>query len=456
MSTKKEVAEKQIGNATRREWLVRAVKASLGYPFFAMGLGMFSCDGRKNKQAPAAAPPNPGYYGSNDQLMDEIERAAFDFFWTEASPNTGQIKDRALATGNDTRKIMSSIASTGFGFTALCIGDKRGYANAAQIKSRVITTLDFLANKMPHEHGFFYHFVDPETGARWAKGVEVSNIDTALLLCGIIFARQYYNDPQITALANTIYRRMDWPWFLNGGMAFSMGWHPENGFLEARWDHYCELMMIYLLAIGSPTRPVSPETWKAWSRPPISYAGFNYIYGDSPLFVHQFSHAWFDFRNKRDAFADYFRNSIDATKAHKQFCLSLKSQFSDYSENLWGITASDYAKGYTAWGGPPAKGPIDGSVVPCATAGSLPFVFSDCIAVLRNIRSTYGSLAWKRYGFVDAFNPLTNWYDPEVIGIDQGISILMAENQRSGLVWKVFNTAPEVQNAMSAVGFHSS
>ena len=455
MSTKKELAEKQIENTTRREWLVRAVKASLAYPLLGMGLGMLAFDGCKNK-GPAAAPPNPGYSGIDDQLMDEIERAAFDFFWTEASPNTGQIKDRALATGSDMRKTMSSIASTGFGLTALCIGDKRGYGNAAQIKSRVITTLDFLANKMPHEHGFFYHFVDPESGARWTNDIEVSNIDTALLLCGIIFARQYYNDPQITALANKIYQRMDWPWFLNGGKAFAMGWHAEKGFIEARWDHYCELMMIYLLAIGSPTHPVSPETWKAWSRPAISYAGFNYIYGDSPLFVHQFSHAWFDFRNKRDAFADYFQNSIDATKAHKQFCLSLKSQFSDYSENLWGITASDYAKGYTAWGGPPAKGPIDGTVVPCATAGSLPFVFSDCIAVLRNIRSTFGSLAWKRYGFVDAFNPLTNWYDPEVIGIDQGISILMAENQRSGLVWKVFNTAPEVRSAMSAVGFHSS
>src|SRR5215831_8925337 len=451
MSTEKELAEK-IGNTTRREWLLRAVKASLAYPLLGMGFGMFSCAGRGN----TTAPPSPGYSGSDDELMDEIQRAAFDFFWTEASPNTGQVKDRALAAGNDTRKIMSSIASTGFGLTALCVGDKRGYGNAAQIKSRVITTLDFLANKMPHEHGFFYHFVDPETGARWTKRIEVSNIDTALLLCGVIFARQYYNDPHVTALANTIYDRVDWPWFLNGGTAFAMGWHPESGFIKARWDHYCELMMIYLLAIGSPTRPVSPETWKAWSRPPIAYAGFNYIYGDSPLFVHQFSHAWFDFRNKHDAFADYFQNSINATKAHKQFCLSLKSQFPDYSEHLWGITASDYAKGYTAWGGPPAKGPIDGTVVPCAAAGSLPFVFSDCIAVLRNIRSTYGSLAWKRYGFVDAFNPLTNWYDPEVIGIDQGISILMAENQRSGLVWKVFNTAPEVRSAMSAVGFHSS
>jgi len=435
---------------TRRQWLAGALKAALAYPVFNMGLATPSCGGRKNQ----TQPPPPPYTGSDDQLMDEIQRAAFDFFWTEASPTTGQIKDRALATGNDTRK-MSSIASTGFGLTALCIGDKRGYGNSSQIKARVISTLDYLANTMPNEHGFFYHFVNMDTGQRWDPNVEVSTIDTSILLCGALFAREYYKDQQITGLANTIYQRVDWPWFLNGGDTLSMGWKPESGFLSSRWDHYCELMMIYLLGMGSPTHPLPASTWKAWSRPPISYAGFNYIFGDSPLFVHQFSHAWFDFRNKRDDYANYFDSSVNATKAHKAFCLSLRSQFSDYSENLWGITASDSAHGYTAWGGPPPAGPIDGTVVPCAAAGSLPFVFTDCIAVLRNIRSAYGAQAWQRYGFVDALNPLTGWYNPDVIGIDQGVSMLMAENQRTGLVWQIFNGAPEVQQAMSAAGFHS-
>ncbi len=444
--------EEKIKASTRREWLTTAAKAAAAYPMFHMSLATLSCGGGGGKNVTPVAPPNPGYTGTDDQLMDEIERAAFDFFWTEASAATGQIRDRALATGNDTRR-MSSIASTGFGLTALCIGDKRGYGDSAQIKARVITTLDFLANKMPQEHGFFYHFVDIETGARWAGGVEVSNIDTSILLCGVLFARQYYNDAQITALANAIYQRMDWPWFLNGGVTLSMGWKPESGFLPQRWDHYCELMMIYLLGMGSPTHPLAPETWKAWSRPMMQYQGLNYIYGDSPLFVHQFSHAWFDFRNKKDDFTNYFQNSIDATKAHKLFCVGLKSQFADYGDNLWGITASDYVNGYTAWGGPPAKGPIDGTVVPCATAGALPFLYTDAIAVLRNIRSAYGTLAWKRYGFVDAFNPLTNWYDQDVIGIDLGVSMLMAENQRSGMVWSTFNAAPEVQQGISAAGF---
>ncbi len=449
-------AEAQSGvphKPTRREWLAGVAKTAISYPIFNMGLGMISCAGSSNtRSAPPAQSTSLGYSGSDDQLLDDIERASFDFFWTEASPVTGQVRDRARAVGDDTRK-MSSVASTGFGLTALCIGDKRGYGNSAAIKTRVLTTLDFLANDMPHEHGFFYHFVNLDNGERWSPDVEVSSIDSSILLCGVLFAREYYRDPKITSLANTIYQRMDWPWFLNGGKTVSMGWKPESGFLSARWDHYCELMMIYLLGIGSPTHPLPADSWNAWSRPPISYAGYNYIYGDSPLFVHQFSHAWFDFRNRRDAYANYFDNSVNATKAHKQFCLSLRPKFPDYSENLWGITSSDSERGYTAWGGPPAKGPIDGTVVPCATAGSLPFVFPDCITVLRNIRATYGSLVWKRYGFVDAFNPLTNWYNADVIGIDQGISMLMTENQRAGFVWQVFNAAPEVQHAMAAVGF---
>jgi hypothetical protein len=240
---------------------------------------------------------------------------------------------------------------------------------------------------------------------------------------------------------------------LNGGPTFSMGWKPESGFLNARWEHYCELMMIYLLGIGSTTNPVSPDTWRAFARPTISYAGLTYISGNDPIFTHQYSHAWYDFRGKRDAFANYFDNSVSATKAHKLFCLSLRSRFGDYADDLWGISASDYAQGYTAWGGPPPEGPIDGTVVPCATGGSLVFLFDDCMRVLRNIRGAYGPKAWGKYGFVDAFNPLTGWYDSDVLGIDLGITMLMAENHRTGLIWETFMKNPEAQSAMSKVGF---
>jgi hypothetical protein len=404
---------------------------------------------KKRFDEPAGNP----YRGTDDQLLDEIEQAAFDFFWNEASSRTGQVRDRALLNGNDRRRV-ASIAATGFGLAGLCIAESRGYGKAAEIRERVRQTVRFLKRQLPNEHGFFYHFVDMETGERvW--NCELSSIDSSLLLCGVLTARQHFNDAEIQELATAIYERVDWPWMLNGGKTFSMGWNPGSGFLRARWEHYCELMMIYLLALGSPTHSVASETWKAWMRPRVKFEEFDYISGHDPLFTHQYSHAWFDFRHKRDAYADYFTNSVTATKAHKRFCLSLRNEFPDYSEHLWGITASDSAAGYQAWGGPPRIGGLDGSIVACAAGGSLPFLQEDCMRVLRTIRERYPK-AWGRYGFVDAFNPLTGWYDPDVIGIDVGITMLMAENARSGFVWKTFMKNKEMQRAMEKAGFKAA
>lgn len=403
----------------------------------------------KTVQTPGGAP----YQGSDEQLLEEIQRASFQFFWNETNPETGQVKDRALLNGNDTRT-MASIAAAGFGLTALCIGDARGYGKTAEIVERVKNTLQFLDKGMPNVHGFYYHFVDMNTGERWAKN-ELSSIDTSLLLCGVLTARQHFQDAEIQDLATKIYNRVDWPWMLNGGTTFSMGWHPESGFLKARWEHYCELMMIYLLGIGSPTHPVPPDTWQAWTRPKITYQGLTYISGNDPIFTHQYSHAWYDFRKKRDAYTNYFENSVTATKAHKLFCLSLKEQFPDYAGDLWGISASDYVHGYTAWGGPPPQGPLDGSIVPCATGGSLAFLFEDCIRVLRHIRGVYAPKAWGKYSYVDAFNPLSRWYDSDVLGIDLGITMLMAENHCTGFVWDTFMKNKEAQSAMEKAGFHA-
>ena len=434
------------GRTTRREMMRRCGIGLLGFPLLALW--------NRGKNNPFIS-SNFGapYQGTDDHFLDEIQRAAFDFFWNEASPSTGQVEDRALANGNDLR-LMSSIAATGFGLTGLCIAHQRGNGKSAHIVERVRKTLRFILNQMPHQHGFFYHFVNINTGKRWEK-CELSSIDSSLLFCGVLTARQYFGDQEIKDLATKIYERADWPWMLNGGSTFSMGWKPESGFLNARWDHYCELMMIYLLAIGSSTHPVPADTWQAWSRPKISYQGISYISGNDPLFTHQYSHAWFDFQAKHDAYANYFDNSVKATKAHKLFCLSLHDRFPDYSDDLWGITASDYVHGYTAWGGPPPQGPIDGTVVPCATGGSLPFLFDDCMRVLRTIRSRYGNKTWQRYGFIGAFNPLTNWYDPDVLGIDLGITMLMAENHRTGFVWQTFMKNPEAKAAMQKAGFQS-
>jgi len=405
-------------------------------------------------------PPGDGYPGTDDQLMEEIEKAAFLFFWEQADPNTGQVKDRALAAGvNDTHTV-SSIAATGFGLTALCIGDKRAYQPHATVVSRVQNTLNFLLNSTQPmgKNGFFYHFVDMTAGTR-AFNSEVSSIDTAILLCGVLMCREYFStDAQIPSLATQIYTNVNFNWMLNGGSTLSMGWTPESGFLATRWDHYSELMMLYLLGMAAPNPAfaIPASSWSAWARPMINYQGLSYISGSDPLFVHQYSHAWFDFRNKKDAFTNYFQNSITATLAHRLFCISLSIQFSDYSADLWGITASDSKSGYVAWGGPTVQGgtigPVDGSIVPCATAGSLPFDFTDTIHVLRWIRGHYPQ-AWLRYGYVDAFNPLTGWYDTDVLGIDLGISMLMAENQRTQFVWNTFMQNAEAQSALQLAGF---
>jgi hypothetical protein len=399
------------------------------------------------------SPPSTRLLNELDlNFLEEMQHAGCLYFIEQADPSTGQVLDRAMnknTTGKLDSRFVASIAATGFGLTALCIADSRNYVPTDRLKKQVVTTLQFHLDKMPNEHGFFYHFNDIKTGQPLINS-EVSSIDTAILLCGVLTCRAYFRDPKITDLATKLYNRVDWPWMLNGGKTFSMGWRPSSGFIATRWDHYCELMMLYLLAIGSSTHPISPESWSAFTRPPLKFGNFNYISGADPLFVHQFSHAWFDFARKRDAYADYFANSIVATRAHKAFCLSLNR---GYSDDYWGVSASDWEHGYTAWGGPPLMGPVDGSVVPSASAGSLPFLPRDCVRVLRSLKETYGIDAWGRYGFCDAFHPALHWYDTDVLGIDLGIGLLMAENLRTAFVWETFMQNPEPVAAMKACGF---
>ncbi len=404
--------------------------------------------------ASAASPVGSAVAAADAAFLDDMQRRGCLFFHEQASPKTGQVLDRALwnsqgALGSLDKRRMASIAATGFGLTALCIADKRRYQPHAQVVEQVRRTLRFHANVLPNDHGFFSHFNDLETGYPY-QGSEISSIDTALLMCGVLTARAYFHaDPEIVRLATTIYERVDWPWMLDGGKTFSMGLR-RNEFLTSRWNHYCEHMMLYLLAMGSPTHPIDAACWDAWTRPTETFQGVTYIGSTDPLFVHQYSHAWYDFRNKRDKYANYFKNSVLATQAHEAFCLSLGKP---YSEDYWGVSASDSEHGYTAWGGPPMLGKVDGSVVPNATAGSLPFLPSECLRVQRALLKDYGAKAWGRYGFCDAFHPDAQWYDPDVLGIDLGISVIMAENLRSGFVWKTFAGNPEVGIAMQRAGF---
>jgi hypothetical protein len=393
----------------------------------------------------------PSLSPEDDAFLDELERATFLYFWEQADPQTGLVKDRCNVRATD-KGTVASTAATGFGLTSLCIAAERNFVPFTEARNRALLTLRFLYSNMPVHRGFFYHWADVKTGERvWDS--EISSIDTAILLCGVLTCRQYFRYREISRLSALIFNRVDWTWLSADTSLLPHGWMPEVGFLQYRWDYYSELMMMYLLGLGSSSHPLPVHTWHAWKRTTFEYDGLRYIGSYAPLFVHQYSQAWFDFRGKRDRYADYFQNSVTATEVHRRFCLELAKQYPHFSDDLWGITASDSKNGYVIWGGPPEMGPIDGTVVPSATGGSLPFLPQATLRVLKNIKNRYGSQTWSRYGFVNAFNPMTKWYDTDVVGIDTGITMLMAENLRTKFVWNAFMKNPEVQRALQRAGF---
>jgi hypothetical protein len=397
---------------------------------------------------------------ADEVFLEDLQHRSFRYFWDEADPQTGLVPDRARIDGlplDENHRNVASIAATGFGLTSLCIAAERGWADRAAARERARNTLRHFATRAFHEHGWFYHWVDAKTGERRWKS-EVSSIDTALLLGGILTARQYFReDPEIVRLATTIYQRVDFRWMLNGDpLLLAHGWKPETGFLKPRWDTYSEDTILYLLAIGSPTHPIAPASWYALWRDRYRYEGYIYFTTIGvPLFMHQYAHAWVDYRNRRESRGDridYFQNSIAATLAHRAFCMRLSHDFPGFGPNVWGITASDSAKGYLAWGGPPRDPAIDGTVVPSAAGGSLMFTSEVSLAALRTMREKFGDRVYGKYGFVDAFNPNTGWVDSDVIGINQGIVLLSAENLRSGNVWRWFMANPELDRAMQKIG----
>ena len=396
----------------------------------------------------------------DEQFLEDLEHRAFNYFWEEADPDTGLVPDRARIDGtslDEDHRDVASIAATGFGLTALCIGSERGWIIRKEARERTRTTLSFFANQAFHEHGWFYHWLDAKSGERrWNS--EVSSIDTALLLAGVLTVRQYFqDDKKIVDLATKIYERTDFRWMLNGDpRLLSHGWKPETGFLKPRWDTYSEDTLLYLLAIGSPRHPSSPTSWYALWRDRYRYSGYAYFTTIGvPLFMHQYAHAWIDYRNRRETEGDridYFENSINATLAHRAFCKDLAYKFPEFGPDIWGITASDSAKGYLAWGGPPIDPEIDGSVVPSAAGGSLMFTPKLSLTALRAMQKKFGGRVYGKYGFVDAFNPNTGWVDSDVIGINVGIILLSAENSRTGNVWNWFMRNPEIPRAMQLVG----
>lgn len=404
--------------------------------------------------------------GVDVDLLDDISRRSFRYFWEQTDPRTGLVLDRARTDGTEDdepdHRNVASIAATGFGLTAYCIAADHRWISREMARQRIRTTLSFFANGAPERHGWFFHFMDATTGKRrWRS--EVSTIDTALLLAGVLTARQAFKeDPEIDRLATAIYDKVNFIWMLDADQTvLRHGWKPETGFLPYWWDTYSEHVILYLLAIGSPTYPISPVTWNSWRLPIEQFGGYTYI-GGGPLFIQQYSQAWVDLRDYRpqenetfDALrpqVNYYANAVAATRAQQALGVGLSRQFPGYSSKVWGITASDSVKGYIAWGDGPPDPRIDGTVVPSAAAGSLMFTPDICIPALRTMLLRYGKTTYGRYGFADAFNPTTGWVSKYVIGIDAGITLLSAENQRTGKVWRWFLGNPEVDWALGLVG----
>lgn len=388
---------------------------------------------------------------SDDELLDVISRKAFDYFVQEKDRATGLVRDRAGNFRRGGPGAPASIAGTGFGLTALGVGVERGWIDRGTAQESVRRTLEFFLKQAPEEHGFFYHFLDPRTGKRSGKS-ELSPIDTALFVAGALFAAEYFDDPGIRQLADQIYQRVDWPWMMHGGKTLALAWSPEEGFNKRRWDHYDESMILYLLAIGSPTHPIPASTWQEIARPVGSYAGYRVIQMP-PLFTHQYSHIWIDFRNKNDGFADYFQNSVNAARANREFCIRQASKFSSYGPNSWGLTASDGPFGYKAYGAPPGWAIHDGTIAPTGCGGSIVFTPEESIACLRYFYEELGDSLWGTYGFSDAFNLDKKWFSDQALAIDQGALLLMIENHRTGLIWETMKHNKELALAMEKVGF---
>jgi hypothetical protein len=313
--------------------------------------------------------------------------------------------------------------------------------------------------------GFFYHFLNMTTAMRDGS-TELSSIDTGLLLAGILDTKQYFSssdslDGVVRALADSIYRRVDWNWMRNFNSGILMGWNPGTQFGGfGQWTGYNEAMILYILALGSPTHPVPASAWTAWTSGYSWQTQYGYSYVNfPPLFGHQYSHCWIDFRSIADTYMKgkgitYFENSRRATLAQHAYCVANPNGYTGYTDSLWGLTASDGPYGYGARGAPPNQND-DGTISPTAAGGSLAFAPEVCIPTLRNMYNQYHTQLWTRYGFSDAFNITLNWWDSDIIGIDQGPIAAMIENYRTQAVWNRFMKNADIQQGLAQAGFQS-
>jgi len=415
---------------------------SLCNVIFFLFLSVFSCSALA--QGPLAA--------DEETLLNEIEEKAFRFFEEHHNPHNGLVRDSAPNRSNTASNAPASIAATGFALTVYPVAVERGWMNRAVAHALTVRTLEFFLNQAPQHKGFFYHFLNFETGERAGRS-ELSPIDTALFLSGALFAAEYFDDARIRDLVRKLYERIDFPWMLNKGKTLALAWHPETGFSKHRWDHFDESLLLYVLAIGSPGFPIPAESWKEIFRPVGSYRDYRMIQMP-PLFTHQYPHIWLDLRGQNDGFADYFENSVNASRANRAFCIDQSSKFAGYGPDHWGLSASEGPAGYRAYGAPPGWTVFhDGTIAPTACGSSIVFTPEESIACLKDLRHHYADTMWGPYGFSDAMNMSKGWFSPNVLAIDQGPLLLMIENYRTGMIWKFMKQSELIQMALKKIGF---
>ena len=444
----------------------------------------------------AAASP-----ASDRQLLDDLSERTFRFFWDLANPANGLMPDRW--PGNPK---MASIAAVGFALTAYVVGVERGWINRRQAADRCLATARFFAHApqgpqaegVAGHQGFFYHFLDMQTGHRFGPRVELSTIDSALLLAGLLCAQQYFDreDPlesEIRQLAQRVYERMNWRWVERRPGLVCMGWNPESGFDSFIDYHgYDEAMLMVLLAIGSPTHPLGADAWTAFTRTYDRtwgpFMGHEHL-GGAPLFWHQYSHVWVDFKGIQDDFMrrhqlDYFENSRRATLSQQAYAVTNPRGWNGYDAHHWGLTACDgpgMIKGpdhrgrtvqffdYRARGAGLRDTQDDGTIAPTAALSSLPFAPEIVLPTLRAMLASHGQHIYGRYGFLDSYNtsfrawgarlsdgrevPGWGWVATDHLGIDQGPIVAMIANHHDGLIWKTMRRLPALRRGLLKAGF---
>lgn len=434
-----------------------------------------------------------------DPELDDLQRRTFDWFVHTTDRSNGLTPDRWPSPS------FASIAAVGFALACWPIGVERGWMSRQEARERTLTTIRFLhdAPQGPEPtgtagyKGFFYHFLDMETGRRFGR-TELSTVDTTLLLGGVLYAARWFDgdhadEAEIRRLAQALYERVEWDWAVVRPNRITMGWHPESGFIDADWHVYNEGMLVLLLAMGSPTHPVPAAVWDEWCS--VYDQSWTDEYGPAhlhfaPMFGHQYSHMFVDFRGIQDAFLrskqaeipgfDYFQNSVRAVQAQRNHAIRNTHGWAGYSEDVWGLTACDGPGDFREvidgrerqFFSYSARGPgdrDDGTLAPTAALGSMPFAPAEVTACFKAMKARYGSAIYTEYGFLDSFNPTlaatsrtlqhgrivpgVGWVDGDYLGIDQGPIVIQIENHRSDAVWRRMRGEPNITRGLKVAGF---